>query len=185
MRRALRCIKTAFKCVLAALVAVLAAYNVYILVQRYAFGNGMPTVFGYANAVVVSGSMEPEIMIGDVVVVKSQSAYDVGDVITFYDSSMGEYVTHRIIMVSQSGLYATKGDANNAEDKFSVPQGAVVGKVVYVAHGAGSVITFFQSPAGLLVLIGVAVVFWILTDVLSMLSEKGRKEEKNEREEKE
>lgn len=183
MHKAVRVITTAFKCVLVAFVAVLAAYNVYAIVQRYAYGNRMPTVFGFATAAVVSGSMEPEIMIGDVVVVRSQDRYETGDVITFYDSSMGEYVTHRIVLVSQGGMYATKGDANDSEDKFSVPQQAVVGKVVYVARGAGTVITFMQSPLGLLVLIGGGIVVWLVADALSMVFDRTRKEENHEKEE--
>ncbi len=157
-------------------VALLLVYNVCVMVQR-AQGNRMPVILGYSFAVVVSGSMEPEIAVGDVVVIKSQEEYVRGDVITFYDSSMDDYVTHRIILVSDDGSYLTKGDANDTDDKLAIPKAAVVGKVTSVWRGAGNAITFLRSPLGMAVLIGSAVVFWVLLQVIGKLCGKKKKED--------
>lgn len=157
--RALHAVSTALRVLAIALAALLLAYNVYTLVARCAFGVGIPTVFGYGCAAVETGSMEPEIAAGDFIVVRAEDEYAVGDVITFYDSVRGQYVTHRIILVSGSG-YTTKGDANNAQDNFTVPPSAVVGRVVAVLRGFGRVVGFLQTPAGLLAIVAFAAAVW-------------------------
>ncbi len=166
MKKALRVLKTVCKAILAAVMGILLLYNVYLLIARTAFGNGMPTVFGYAVAVVASGSMEPTFGTSDCIVIHAEKDYAAGDVITFYDDVRGEYVTHRIVLASE-GMFATQGDANDSPDAFSVPQSAVVGKVVYVLRGAGGVVRFLQSPAGLLAVFGGGVLLWVAMDLIS------------------
>ena len=64
--------------------------------------------------VVLSGSMEPEIPTGSVVVVDGRKKeWNPGDVITYRRGNM--VVTHRIVEKSEEG-YCTKGDANAEED---------------------------------------------------------------------
>lgn len=182
-RRALRAAGIAVRALAFAAVALLLIYNIYVLVARYAFDIGIPTVFGYGCAAVETGSMEPEIAAGDFIVIRAEESYAAGDVITFYDSGRGEYVTHRIILVSESG-YVTKGDANNAQDDFTVPQSAVVGRVVAVLRGFGAFIGFLQTPAGLFALVAFAAGVWGIFAVGSYLrrrragrDESGAKEE--------
>lgn len=177
MRKLLAALKWTVKGILLLLLAALLVYNVYMLVARYAFGEDRPTVFGYAFSVVVSGSMEPALSVNDLIVTHAQEEYAVGDIITFYDSSMGEYVTHRVVAVSDAG-YATKGDANDAQDRFTVPRSAVAGKVVYALGGVGSAVRFLQSPGGFFAVLAAGVVIWVAIDLLSGLKRNG----KNERE---
>lgn len=164
--KALRAVKYTVRALLIALVGVLLAYNIYVLVARYAFGIGMPTVFGVGFASVGSGSMEPELGVGDFIVTRAQDSYERGDIITFYDSARGQYVTHRIILVS-GDTYATQGDANDAPDPFSVPLSAVVGKVVLSVSGLGAFVSFMQTPGGMFAAAGVGILVWVVTDVIS------------------
>ena len=108
--------------------------------------------------------MADEIDVGDFIITKSQKEYAVGDVITFYDGESGAYITHRIILVS-GDTYATKGDANDTADDFSVPKSAVVGKVVAVWKGFGNVVSFLQSPLGLVCVIGGGIALWVLAGI--------------------
>ena len=165
--------------ILVGLCLLLCAYNIYIIISRYALGNGMPTVFGYAGAEVVSGSMDDDsgaddIEIGDFVITKTQNDYVVGDVITFYYD--GVYITHRIIGTYDGG-YITRGDANDELSTERPGRDAVVGKVVHVIGGAGSVIRFINSPAGLLVVIAAGVIIWVASDILSGLLSRRKNEE--------
>ncbi len=70
---------------------------------------------------VVSGSMEPNIKLGSVVLVKPVSDYKIGDVITFGEITKTKApITHRIADIKISGnqkVYITKGDANNTADE--------------------------------------------------------------------
>lgn len=181
-RKIFRVLRIIIRAFLITVIGLLSAYNIYMLVQRYAYGNGMPKVFGIATAVVVSGSMQPEIIVNDLVIVKEQSSYEISDVVTYRDSKTGAYVTHRIVRVieAEDGVrFVTKGDANTAIDgEDGVPQSAVVGKVVKVARGVGKFISFLQSPAGLFTVLAVGVVIWGLTDVVIILLK--RTDEENE-----
>lgn len=173
MIRFLKTVNIIVRAVLVAACLALCAYNVYILVARYAFGNGMPTVFGYAGASVVSGSMDDDsgdddIEVGDFVIIRAQSDYAVDDVITFLWD--GVYITHRIESVTAQG-FVTHGDANG-KYREQPDRSAVVGKVVRVLKGAGGALEFFRSPAGLLVAIGAGVLVWIGADIVSGLIEK-------------
>ena len=165
MGKVYKVIKTVIRTLLLVVIGVLVVYNAYILIARTLFKNGMPVAFGFACATVVSGSMADEIEVGDFIITKSQKEYVVGDVITFYDDKSGSYITHRIILVS-GDTYATKGDANDTADDFSVPKSAVVGKVVAVWKGFGNVVYFLQSPLGLFCVIGGGIVLWVLTNIV-------------------
>lgn len=177
MRKVLAALGWAVKGLLVLLLAVLLAYNAWMLIARYALGQERPTAFGYAFSVVVSGSMEPALSVNDLIVTHAEEEYAVGDVIMFYDASRGEYVTHRIVLASGAG-YATKGDANNAQDAFTVPPSAVVGKVVYSLGGVGSAVRFLQSPGGFFAVLAAGVVLWLAIDISSGRKRNG----KNERE---
>lgn len=165
MRRTVRIIKGVIKGVLLAIVGVLALYSVYMLIARYAFHNEMPSFFGLSFAVVATGSMEPAISAGDVIVVCSQETYEEGDIVTYYSEDFQGYVTHRI--VSKTGdAVITQGDANNTQDS-PITEGDIVGKVVSVWRGFGSVVNFLQTPLGLFSVLAGGVVLWLLTDLLT------------------
>lgn len=90
-------------------------------------------VLDYFSLKVLSGSMEPDIKVGDVVVVKKVDGTDVkaGDVVT-YKIGNDVYVTHRVIeVVEEDGkfLFKTKGDANNKEDDGLIKEEDLVGKL--------------------------------------------------------
>ena len=129
--------------------------NFYNILQRNVMGNQMPKIFGYGYAVVISGSMEPEISVNDIVYVKEQDSYAVGDIITYekYDS----YITHRIIDVVD-GEYVTKGDSNNTKDQDTVMLEQVRGKVVYVLPVFGAMVLYMKTPIGTLVTLLIALI---------------------------
>ena len=126
----------ALKCGLSAAVGLLLVYDVYMLVARYALGDGMPTFFGYGSAVVVSGSMEDALSVNDFVITKAEDEYSVGDIIPFYHD--GGYITHRIVLVPGE-TYATKAYANDPQDNFSVHNSEIFGRAVGVWKGLGAV----------------------------------------------
>lgn len=136
-----------------ALLAVLLTCNLYTIGVRCFTGAPQPAVFGWSWAVVISGSMEPEIQVNDMVIVHEEASYAVGDIITY--ESGDSVVTHRIVGETAEG-YITKGDANNTEDMYPVPQTAVIGKVVRVIPEIGLVIQYLKTPLGMtcMVLLG-------------------------------
>ena len=76
-----------------------------------------------------SGSMETELSIGDIIVIKECEDYKVNDIITFKVDN--EYlVTHRIIE-RNGNSFVTKGDNNNTKDSGSITKDLIEGKVIY------------------------------------------------------
>ena len=135
-----------------ALLAALLSVNLYRIIAQNVFHTPCPTVLGYYNAVVLSGSMSGAIEVDDLVITHREADYTVGDIITF--QSGGSTVTHRIAALEDGG-YRTKGDANNAADPGDpVAPEAVIGRVVCVIPRIGAVIRFFSTPFGMLCLLG-------------------------------
>ena len=106
--------------------------------------------------VILSGSMEPALSPGDVVVVSDSASVQVGDVITF-DGGDTVPVTHRIIAV-EDGQYVTKGDANENVDGAAVPPENVLGRVVLTIPVVGYVVLWANTPVGQILLVVVPLV---------------------------
>ncbi len=155
----------------AALCAVL-LLNVWLLVQQTVLKRDTPKIFGYAQYIVTSGSMEPSFSAGDMILVKQEDNYQLGDVVTFVDS-MGQTVTHRI-MGRVSGQFITQGDANNTKDQELLPPERIVGKLQVVLPGAGGAAMFLRSPFGLLILLAAGAVLIKLPDWAGALKTKAK-----------
>ena len=92
------------------LIGVVFGFGVYTWLSSSVIGNQMPMPFGVGIGVVVTGSMEPELSIDDVIVVKSAPTYRVGDVVVYQQRNI--LVVHKIIAVDGTSV-TTQGTANN------------------------------------------------------------------------
>ncbi|MFD1598420.1 signal peptidase I [Halobellus rarus] len=115
--------------------------------------------------VVLSGSMEPALSPGDVVIVDASAPVRVGDVITYRTGGDSVPTTHRVVG-ERDGGYETKGDANENVDAGLVGPGAIIGRTVLVIPVVGHVILWANTPVGYvslvvapLVLLGVSELF--------------------------
>ena len=121
--------------------------------------------------VVLSGSMEPALSPGDVVIVDASAPVAVGDIITYRTGADTVPTTHRIVGV-QDGRYETKGDANENVDAGLVGPEAIIGRVALTIPVVGHVILWANTPVGYvtfvvapLVLLGVSELFvWARRD---------------------
>lgn len=142
------------------LIAVLAVTLIVFLTTRIQ-GN-TPTVFGYTFFRITSGSMEPELMIGDVIldkVIEDETEISVGDVITFEGGSQfdGKLVTHKVIKAPYTDsngnlMLQTHGIANEIDDtpiNFSQVRAKMVCKIPYI----DTLYNLFLTPSGLIILI--------------------------------
>lgn len=150
MRRILKCITKGIQIGITILLALLLVCNVYFIVMERVFGRKSPTIFGYSFAVIASGSMEPALMVDDLIINHAQSDYEKNDIITFHSGS--SLTTHRIIEITDQG-FVTKGDANDTVDLDVVPTNVVVGRVVWTIPHIGGVLAFLKSPFGMAILV--------------------------------
>jgi signal peptidase len=114
----------------------------------------VPGVVGAEHSfVVLSGSMEPAMSPGDVVVVDGVDPANVeeGDVVTFATSGDGPPTTHRVIETVETAdgrAFRTKGDANEDPDQGLVRPQQIVGEVEYAVPYVGHVVNFVNTPVG-------------------------------------
>lgn len=138
-----------------------------------------PITGNYKVMTVISGSMEPSIKMGSVVVVKPVSDYKIGDVITFGPYSRTKApTTHRIYdikVVDSQPVYITKGDANNAPDAREIKKSDIVGKVLFSVPFAGYAVEFVKKPLGFALIIIIPAAVIIIDEVKKIYKEVRKK----------
>ena len=118
-------------------------------------GNKLPMPFGYGTAVVLSGSMEPELSKGDLIIVKKDTGnIKPGDVIVFQDTT--SLVVHRVIFVDNETI-TTKGDANNIADK-PISLSDIKGKVIADVPAVGHFVNILKKPFGIALTLIIAII---------------------------
>lgn len=137
----------------------------------------VPKVIGGVPLTVLTGSMQPVLRPGDLVVVKPVAADSLrpGDVVTFQPvSNDPTVITHRIVSrsVTNAGVsgFTTRGDANGVDDE-PIKADQVRGKVLYSLPKVGFIAKFIQSDRDTIItgvgvfLVGLSAVL-ITTDVV-------------------
>jgi signal peptidase len=103
--------------------------------------------------VVTSGSMEPAIHTGSIVIVTPQKNYSLGDVVTFYSGANKKNTsTHRIVGINDK-LIRTLGDANEEPDPSLTTLDNIVGKVLFSIPLLGYLAAFAKTPKGFILLV--------------------------------
>lgn len=165
-----RMIRALFNTVYYLLFAAIVSLAVLLVASFFPFDNW------YQVKVVLSGSMEPSIQVGSVVVIKPESQYKVGDVITFGPDTKTEIpVTHRVTeIVSESRasqVFITKGDANEDPDPNTVSSRNVIGKVAFSLPYVGYLLEFAKTPMGFVSLVVVPGILIALGELLKIVRE--------------
>ena len=120
-----------------------------------------PGVLGFNSFSVLSGSMEPTLMVGDIVVNRRIHPADVrpGDIITFRDPDKpARLLTHRVVQyrVEDSRAFiVTKGDANHGVERWRIPLSGGLGRVEFRIPKIGYLVTRMGGRYGKLALIAV------------------------------
>lgn len=146
------------------LLVLILMFNVYNFFCVKILGQNLAVINGYGVLEVITGSMEPTIHVGDLILINTKDkVYREGDIITFYDHE-GVFVTHRIMSID-GNILITKGDNNNTEDD-ALPKERVVGKYVVKLAGLGKLMAALKSPLTMvmILLIGIMVCFLVSTD---------------------
>lgn len=115
----------------------------------------LPLAFGAHPNTVLTGSMEPAISAGDVVVDEQISPLDaeLGDVVTFRDpEDQSRLITHRVVGIRRVGShlwFRTQGDANNTTERWRIAADGALGRVAYVVPWVGHAAVIARTPLGL------------------------------------
>ena len=134
------------------ILGLLLIINTIIMIKTQLHPKEIPGIFGRKPFVVLSGSMKPNILIGDLIIVKGVDANTLqkDDIIAYRDDK-DLVTTHRIINViktDEDTCFETKGDSNNVKDSSIVCSNDIEGKYIHRLARLGNLILFVQQPLG-------------------------------------
>lgn len=138
--------------------------------------------FGWSVHPVLSGSMEPALKTGGVIVTKLVPLEEikVGDIICFQlDHQI--IVAHRVIRIFEregKPWFQTKGDANEEPDLNLVSsKGGEIAKVVFYLPYLGYLVSFVKSKLGFLIFVVIlgTLIAWCIRDLWKAILEEKEK----------
>lgn len=142
-----------------------------------------PTLFGYQMYFIRTGSMEPYLEPGDVIISKKYDGGELlsgenGDVVTYhgYVGNRAELITHRVIDVEGDKII-TQGDANNAADS-PITKNEIEAVMVHKAVVIDKVYKVISTTWGFWLLIFAPIAILIVSEIVSLAKEL--KKEKDE-----
>lgn len=161
--------KKVFKAIYYLIFAAIALIAIFLILSV------IPVKGGYKTLVVLSGSMEPKIHTGSVVVIKPEKEYKVGDVITFGENTKTKVpTTHRIFEIKDENgtkTFTTKGDANNAPDQKTITQSEIIGKVLFSVPYVGYAVEAAKKPVGFVLIVVIPAVIIIYDEAQNIKKE--------------
>ena len=164
--------KTVLGWVLTILLILVVGFGILVLVQVKK--ENKPLFFGYGTYYVVSGSMDPTIKVGEIIIVRKVKGEDdlqKGDIITFHGKGgnlEGKIVTHRIISDGVvDGKITTCGDANHGIADTPITYDDVIAKYVKTSTVLSSVYAAFKSKYGFLFLVFIPLLILLIIQVVN------------------
>ena len=144
-------------CITAALLCILIVAQVYT--------QGYVNIAGFSVFRVITGSMEPEIPIGSLLLSREVPISEIEnkDIVCFISKeppTQGKVITHRVVGITTKAdgsiLLETRGDANLVTDRYYVTVDNLIGRVTwYTKEGnlMAGVMSFLTNEVGFLIFI--------------------------------
>jgi len=153
--------------------ATLSGYGLFTI----AMGTSSPIV------VVISGSMEPVLYRGDLLIIQARAAEDIllSDIVVYQDTTyhLSGPIVHRIIEIRETDgeyEYVTKGDNNTAPDWDVRTYDEIIGVVVAIIPWVGNISLFLRE----LGIVGIIIIFVAIIIVPEIYSRWKDEEEEME-----
>lgn len=153
-----------FRIIIITFLIIILLFSTY---SKYIRKDRITTLFGYGFLIVLTGSMEPKIEEGSLIIIKNKNEYKIGDIITFLEGNY--FVTHRIIEKNNDN-FITKGDKNNEKD-VEISGDKILGKVIFSSLILGVFIRKYLKYVFILF-----TVFVVILNIFSKFKEKKESE---------
>jgi len=149
-----------------------------VIAALYAVLNYIPPFSTHEHFVIVTGSMEPTINIGDVAYINTEYNLDdlqVGDIIAFYlnidltgeDEVVVHYIADIAYNESNERIYHTKREGTDINwDNWEITDENIVGKYVFKVPFIGKILLFLDTIYGKLVFIADIIFIYLIFDIL-------------------
>ncbi|MBI5356776.1 signal peptidase I [Candidatus Collierbacteria bacterium] len=130
---------------------------------------------GFKILAVTSGSMEPAVTVGSLVVETVPRKFQVGDIITYkLSQNPRNLVTHRIVEIEKingSIFFKVKGDAVNQPDTGLVPEDQITGKIILSIPFAGRITAFGRTQTGVMFLVVIPAAIIVYEELKAIVRE--------------
>ena len=159
--------------ILFVVISAILGVGVYTINAKTLMNDMMPMPLGVGVGVVVSGSMEPELSVDDVIFVVKDDTVELDDIVVYQKN--GILIVHKVVKI-KNGEITKRGTANNTDDD-PIKLSDIKGRVFFHVGGIGKVISFLRTPV-------VAIVILLIAAYLlyrSYRAEASQKDEKDER----
>jgi len=160
---------------------LLLVYIIITLALRF-----IPFFQVYNTYTIRTDSMEPILMVGDVVVVEDIAPEDivVGDIVAFYVDVTGDgiddviihYIDEIIQFDENTLVFKSKPEISNLQDRWIIEEQDIIGIYMYQVESVGKILLFLNSWIGRIVLLVDIILVWIIVDVLFPKKEKNKKD---------
>lgn len=131
----------------------------------------LPIKNNYRILAVMSGSMEPTISTGALIIIKPVAQYKEQDIITFKSpgsTKKNDYTTHRLVKIEEKDgqkKFVTKGDNNKTDDTEQITQDKIIGKEFFSIALLGYLLGYIKTLPGLLIIVIVPAVIIIYEEI--------------------
>lgn len=139
------------------IIVILVIILCFVIFSKFYYQRTLVKLGGIGAMIVLSGSMEPTIKLNEMIIIKEQSEYKKGDIVTYKDSC-NNLITHRILEVDGERII-TQGD-NNTNVDSSIKKADVQGKVIFHSSILGFVYLKLLKPLIILILLGYVLNFF-------------------------
>lgn len=141
-----------------AILIMTVALSLFAFVQ--VINKGYVSIFGYSLFKVVTGSMEPTIPVGALLLTKDEpiDTVEINEIISFFSKEAymnGRIITHRVVGSEKSAtgqvMLTTRGDANSSTDTHRVDENNYIGKVLWISNNENifaKLINFLSGGVG-------------------------------------
>ena len=151
------------------LLIIIVTCNIALTIQKNN-GSDTPNIFGIAPITISGNEMQPILYNNDYILIKMESKYAVGDVVTYKVGN--SYCTQKIVEIkydSKNGML-TEYIVANPDDKAvtSVYPSNIYGKLVLRMPGFAPVVAFFQSALGVCLIVVVLLFLIFLPEIIRL-----------------
>ena len=157
--------------------------TIFVLISVVFLGKDeVPDFMGYSIFRITTGSMEPTLKTGSLIVVHKTDISQIkpDDVITFYsrDPALeGAVNTHRVVEITEENgqaVIVTKGDANYVNDKYLVYSDDLIGVMIYDSYVLGVIIRLVSNPLIFLPLIFLPLLVMLILNLTKTVKMMGK-----------
>lgn len=157
--------------ILTAILIVILIFCVVVAVQVKAAKK--PFIFGYAAYYVLTGSMEPVIHVGDVIIDEQVDSIDdlkVGDIVT-YRGKEGEFagktVTHKIMRIEGDKIVTKGVSTMSIKEDPAITFDDVIGRYVKTSSFLTTVYMAFTSKYGFLFIVFIPLLILLIVQIVN------------------